>query len=202
MREQRERIRKWREIHSLNFLIFSSFPPSLSISYMKSCLILSKNIKYGTFVANVLLSSFNCIFRKSSVAVILLTTVIVQIPPPKLMYGESLQINLEWPCRSQADDLTSRWHCAWDLRTFKIFGHGQKVEQFSAQTRGCRSHWNGKCRLINFTQGSIVCFFFLKRCFFICTSFECFATMSSVSKYCRDCVMIIKLKLKQMLLVE
>ena len=27
----------------------------------------------------------------------------------------------------------------------------------------------------NFTQGSIVCFFFLKRCFFICTSFELFS---------------------------
>ena len=36
------------------FLIFSVFPPSLSISYMKDCLILSRNVKYGPFVANVI----------------------------------------------------------------------------------------------------------------------------------------------------
>ena len=47
----RDRMRKWREIHSLHFLIFSLFPPSLSISYIKNCLILSQNVKYGTFVA-------------------------------------------------------------------------------------------------------------------------------------------------------
>ena len=46
-------MRKWREIHSLHFLIFSLFPPSLSISYVKNCLILSQNVKYGTFVTNV-----------------------------------------------------------------------------------------------------------------------------------------------------
>ena len=38
-------MRKWREIHSLHFLIFSFFPPSLSISYIKNCLILSQNVK-------------------------------------------------------------------------------------------------------------------------------------------------------------
>ena len=48
-----ERMRKWREIYSLHFLIFSLFPPSLSISYIKNCLILSQNVKYGTFVMNV-----------------------------------------------------------------------------------------------------------------------------------------------------
>ena len=48
-----ERMRKWREIHSLHFLIFSLFPSSLSISYIKNCLILSQNAKYGTFVAEV-----------------------------------------------------------------------------------------------------------------------------------------------------
>ena len=41
---------KWREIHSLHSLIFSLFP---SISYIKNCLILSQNVKYCTFVANV-----------------------------------------------------------------------------------------------------------------------------------------------------
>ena len=46
-------MRKRREIHSLHFLIFSLFPPSLSISYLKNCLILSQNVKYGIFVANV-----------------------------------------------------------------------------------------------------------------------------------------------------
>ena len=46
-------MRKWREIHSLQFLIFSLFPSSLSISYIKNCLILQQNVKYGTFVANV-----------------------------------------------------------------------------------------------------------------------------------------------------
>ena len=43
-------MRKWTEIHSLHFLIFSLFPPTLSISYIKNCLILSQNVKYGTFV--------------------------------------------------------------------------------------------------------------------------------------------------------
>ena len=41
------------EIHSIHFLIFSLFPPSLSISYIKNCLILSQNVRYKTFVANV-----------------------------------------------------------------------------------------------------------------------------------------------------
>ena len=44
-----ERMRKWRE----NFLIISLYPPSLSISYIKICHILSQNVKYGIFVANV-----------------------------------------------------------------------------------------------------------------------------------------------------
>ena len=48
-----ERIRKWRDIHFLHFLIFSLFPPSLSISYIKNCDILWQNVKNGTFVANV-----------------------------------------------------------------------------------------------------------------------------------------------------
>ena len=46
-------MRKWREIHSLHFLILSLFLPSLYISYIKICHILSQNVKYGTFVANV-----------------------------------------------------------------------------------------------------------------------------------------------------
>ena len=46
-------MRKWREIYSLHFLIFSLFPPSLSISYIKNCHILWQNVKYSTFVANV-----------------------------------------------------------------------------------------------------------------------------------------------------
>ena len=48
-----EKMRKWKEIHSLYFLTFSVFPHSLSISYIKNCLILSQNVKYGTFVANI-----------------------------------------------------------------------------------------------------------------------------------------------------
>ena len=47
-----ERRRKWRDINSLHFLIYSLFYPSLSISYIKNCLILSQNVKYGIFVAN------------------------------------------------------------------------------------------------------------------------------------------------------
>ena len=50
---ERERMRKWREIHSLYFLILSLFSPSLSISYIKICHILSQNVRYGTFVASV-----------------------------------------------------------------------------------------------------------------------------------------------------
>ena len=48
-----EKMRKWKDTHSLHFLIFTLFPPSLSISYIKNCLILSQNVKYGKFVANV-----------------------------------------------------------------------------------------------------------------------------------------------------
>ena len=55
-----ERKRKWREneemereLHSQDFLILCLFPPSLSISYIKNCQILSQNVKCGTFVANV-----------------------------------------------------------------------------------------------------------------------------------------------------
>ena len=48
-----ERMRKWREIYSLHFLILSLFPPPLSISYIKICHILSQNVKYVFFVANV-----------------------------------------------------------------------------------------------------------------------------------------------------
>ena len=44
-----ERMRKWRK----NFLILSLYPPSLSISYIKIGHILSQNVKYGIFVANV-----------------------------------------------------------------------------------------------------------------------------------------------------
>ena len=37
----------------LYFLIFSLFPPSISISYNKNYLILSLNVKCDTFVANI-----------------------------------------------------------------------------------------------------------------------------------------------------
>ena len=40
-------------LYCLHFLLFSLFPPSLSISYNISCLILLQNVEYGTFVANV-----------------------------------------------------------------------------------------------------------------------------------------------------
>ena len=43
----KEKLRKCREWISLHFLILSLFPPSLSISYIKICHILSQNIKYG-----------------------------------------------------------------------------------------------------------------------------------------------------------
>ena len=46
-------MRKCREWISLHFLILSLFPPPLSISYIKICHILSQNVKYGFFVANV-----------------------------------------------------------------------------------------------------------------------------------------------------
>ena len=46
-------MRKWRDIYSLHFLILALFPPSLPISYIKICHILSQNVRNGTFVANV-----------------------------------------------------------------------------------------------------------------------------------------------------
>ena len=54
-------MRKYREIHSQDFLIICLFPPSLSISFIKNCHILSQNVKYGTFVANV---TKNLIYEK------------------------------------------------------------------------------------------------------------------------------------------
>ena len=57
-------MRKWREIHSLHFLILALFPPSLSISYIKDCLILSQNVKYGTFVANVTKKTYHTCYEK------------------------------------------------------------------------------------------------------------------------------------------
>ena len=46
--EEMERYSLATFLHSL-----SLFPPSLSISYIKICHILSQNVKYGIFVANV-----------------------------------------------------------------------------------------------------------------------------------------------------
>ena len=59
-------MRKWREIHSQDFLIICLFPPSLSISYIKNCHILSQNVKYGTFVANVTKKLNICAMGKNS----------------------------------------------------------------------------------------------------------------------------------------
>ena len=52
-REKDERMRKWKEIHSQHILILSLFPPSLSIFFIKIGHILSPNVNYSTFVANV-----------------------------------------------------------------------------------------------------------------------------------------------------
>ena len=53
MRKWRENEEMEREIHSQDFLILCLFPPSLSISYNKNCLILSQNVKSDTFVTKV-----------------------------------------------------------------------------------------------------------------------------------------------------
>ena len=50
----------------VHFLIFSSFPPSISISYIKKCLILSQKAKYGTFVANVTKKTYHTRYEKIS----------------------------------------------------------------------------------------------------------------------------------------
>ena len=44
--------KKWGNGERFTLYIFS-FPPSLSISYTKNFLILSRNVEYGAFVANV-----------------------------------------------------------------------------------------------------------------------------------------------------
>ena len=56
-RKNGEMKRKWRG-NGDRFIIYISsfspiFPPPLSFSCIKNCLILSQNVKYGTFVANV-----------------------------------------------------------------------------------------------------------------------------------------------------
>ena len=48
--------REWGNDEELEWdqlLIISSFPPSLSTSFIKICHILLQNVKYGIFVANV-----------------------------------------------------------------------------------------------------------------------------------------------------
>ena len=52
-RENEKMKRKWRENEEIHFVIFSLVPPFLSISYIKNCPILSQNVKYGIFVADV-----------------------------------------------------------------------------------------------------------------------------------------------------
>ena len=53
-------MRKWRENEEMERDLLSTFPhflfiSSLSIHFqIKNCLILSQNVKYGTFVANVI----------------------------------------------------------------------------------------------------------------------------------------------------
>ena len=60
LRGNGQRMRKWTENEEMKrdslstFLIFSLFPPFLSISYIKNCLILSQNVKYDTVTANVI----------------------------------------------------------------------------------------------------------------------------------------------------
>ena len=49
----RERLILYISSFSLHFLPLSPFPHSLSISHIKICYILSQNVKYGIFVANV-----------------------------------------------------------------------------------------------------------------------------------------------------
>ena len=49
-----------------NFLIFSLFPPSLTLSYIKNCLILTQNVKYATFVANVTKNSTHARWENNS----------------------------------------------------------------------------------------------------------------------------------------
>ena len=56
-----ERWRKWREIHSLHFLIFSLFPPSLSIFCIKNCLILSQmSQKLNMCYEKIILGRIRC----------------------------------------------------------------------------------------------------------------------------------------------
>ena len=58
-RENEEMKRKWRENEEMERDSLSRFPHSLSISSLsihflyQNCHILSQNVKYGTFVANV-----------------------------------------------------------------------------------------------------------------------------------------------------
>ena len=49
----RERLILYISSFSLHFLPLSPFPHSLSISHIKVCYILSQNVEYGIFVANV-----------------------------------------------------------------------------------------------------------------------------------------------------
>ena len=58
------KMRKWREIHYLHILIFSLFPPSLSMSYIENCLIMSQNVKHSTFVANVTKKTYHTGYEK------------------------------------------------------------------------------------------------------------------------------------------
>ena len=77
-------MRKWREIHSLHFLIFSLFPPSLSISYIKNCLILSQNVRYVTFVAMSQKKTYHTRYEKISLGRIRCESALQVVPAWKM----------------------------------------------------------------------------------------------------------------------
>ena len=68
-RENEKINRKWGENEEMERDSLSTYPhflfisPSLSISHIKNCLILSQNVKYGTLVA---MSQKTCAMRKKS----------------------------------------------------------------------------------------------------------------------------------------
>ena len=74
--------RKWRENEEMerdSHFIFPLFSPSLSISCIKNSLILTQNVKYGTFVANVLKNLWYVLWEKKSPQVVPAWVIVITI---------------------------------------------------------------------------------------------------------------------------
>ena len=161
-RKWRENEEMEREIHSQDFLILCLFPPSLSISYIKNCHILSQNVKYGTFVANVTKNltyalwgnnSGSNTLRGSSASCAGLLSSILQV-----LVGQKTQC----PVNSVSAMATSVETClAFRLRRLRRLCPKTKESFESFDVTCLSSYWTGLGWLATFCKLCILCTIFV-----------------------------------------